>query len=110
MNKKKIYISLPISGRNIEIVKVECLNAKIEIENSGFEAVSPLEVSDDPNATYSEHMGKDIAALLDCDAAVFLDGWKQSKGCMLEHYACRIYAKHIFDGLNDFAINKYKLI
>ena len=101
MNKKKIYISLPISGRNIEIVKVECLNAKIEIENSEFEAVSPLEVSNDPNATYSEHMGKDIAALLDCDAAVFLDGWRDSKGCMLELFACRIYTKHIFYGLND---------
>ena len=47
--------------------------------------------TNDPNATYSEHMGKDIAALLDCDAAVFLDGWRDSKGCMLELFACRIY-------------------
>ena len=82
--------------------------SKIEIESGGFEPVSPLDVSPD-EATYPEHMGKDIAALLNCDAAVFLDGWKNSKGCVLEHCACKIYKKHIFYGLNDFVTNKYKL-
>lgn len=110
MNKKKIYISLPISGRSIEAVKSECSHAKIDIENRGFEAVSPLEVSDDPDATYSEHMGKDIAALLDCDAAVFLDGWIGSKGCMLEFHTCQIYSKHIFCGVKDFVENGPKLM
>lgn len=41
---KKVYISLPISGRNIESVKTDCLISKIEIESGGFEPVSPLEV------------------------------------------------------------------
>lgn len=102
---KRIYISLPISGRNIEEVKKACLDAKAKIEKCGYEAVSPLEVSDNPSATYSEHMGKDIAALLDCDAAVFLDGWMGSKGCTLEFYTCQIYGKHILYGLNSFAPN-----
>ena len=55
-------------------------------------------------------MGKDIAALLNCDAAVFLDDWQLSSGCNLERRACEIYNKIVFDGLNDFATNKYKLI
>lgn len=109
MNKKKIYISIPISGRNIERVKADCLNAKIVIEYSGFEAVSPLDVSPDSKSTYAEHMGNDIAALLNCDAAVFLDDWQLSSGCKLERRACEIYDKLIFNGLDDLEDNKQRM-
>lgn len=91
----KIYISIPITGQDIEQVEARLIFAKAVLERKGHTPVSPLDVSDNPNASYAEHMGRDISALLDCDAVVFLDGWEESKGCALEHAAAKIYNKLI---------------
>lgn len=96
----KIYISLPITGHDIEEVEASCIYASGVIQAKGHTPVSPLDVSPDPAATYAEHMGNDITALLLCDAALFLDGWRQSKGCRLEHAAAEIYEKKIFYSLD----------
>lgn len=97
----KIYISLPISGRDIEEVEAGCIFATGVIEKKGHTAVSPLEVSPNPDASYAEHMGNDIAALLECDAVLFLDGWECSKGCQLEHKAAELYGKTIYYKLEE---------
>ena len=89
------YISLPITGHDIEEVEASCIYASGVIQAKGHTPVSPLDVSPDPDATYAEHMGNDIEALLCCDAVVFLDGWRESKGCRLEHAAAKIYNKLI---------------
>lgn len=91
----KVYISLPITGHDIEEVEARCIFAKSVLKKKGHTPVSPLDVSDNPDASYAEHMGRDISALLDCDAVVFLDGWRKSKGCALEHAAAKIYNKLI---------------
>lgn len=101
MKKKKVYISLPITGQDFDEVEARCVFTSGVLEKLGFEAVSPLEVSNDPEAAYEEHIGKDITALLKCDAVIFLDGWKKSKGCNLEHEAARIYGKIIFHSLDE---------
>lgn len=89
----KIYISLPISGHEISKVRELAERVKEEIKNMGHVPISPLEVSTDENAPYSEHMGKDIAALLECDAVMFAGDWRKSKGCQLEYHAASIYGK-----------------
>lgn len=93
MSKKKVYISLPITGHNIEGVEKRCKSACELIEQLGFDAVSPLEVSSNPDASYEEHIGRDITALLQCDAVIFLEGWNYSNGCSLEYSAAGIYEK-----------------
>lgn len=102
----KIYISLPITGHDIEEVEASCIYAKAVIEKKGHEAVSPLEVSPDPESTYAQHMGNDIAALLECDAVLFLDEWATSKGCRLEHRAAIIYDKSLYIDLDQIPNNK----
>lgn len=87
----KIYISLPITGHDIEEVEARCIFAKAVIEKKGHTPVSPLDVSPDPDVTYSQHMGNDIAALLECDAVLFLDGWEYSRGCKLEFMTALLY-------------------
>lgn len=67
--------------------------AKEVLVKNGYIPVSPLEVSSNPDASYSVHMGKDIEALLECDAVYFLRGWSASKGCQLEYEAAKIYNK-----------------
>lgn len=96
----KIYISLPITGHDIEEVEASCIYASGVIQAKGHTPVSPLDVSPDPDATYAEHMGNDIEALLCCDAVLFLDGWRTSKGCRLEHEAANIYDKETFYSLD----------
>ena len=55
----KIYISLPITGHDIEKVEASCIYASGVIQAKGHTPVSPLDISPDPDATYSEHMGND---------------------------------------------------
>ena len=86
----KIYISLPISGKDIEEVKLKARETAVLLEEDGhipitpFEVspnpnATPFEVSPNPNATYAEHMGKDIQALLECDAAMFLQSGQRKE-------------------------------
>ena len=82
----KIYISLPITGHDIEEVEASCIYAS--------------DISPDPDATYSEHMGNDIEALLNCDAVLFMENWRTSKGCRLENAAAEIYDKQVFYSLD----------
>lgn len=68
----KVYISLPITGHDIEEVEARCIFAGAVLEKKGH-----------------------VAALLECDAAVFLDGWETSRGCRLEFWAARTYGKEV---------------
>lgn len=90
----KIYISLPISGRPMDEVRNESEKTKAKIEELGHG--QPAGRVPRPRRPYSEHMGKDISALLECDAIVLLEGFLVSRGCLLEKEAARIYGKHIF--------------
>lgn len=92
---KKVYISLPISGLQIEMVKQNAEKAAEYLRKAGYEPVTPFDVSPNEEVSYAHHMGKDIEALLECDAVLFLRGWKYSKGCQLERYAAMIYNKEI---------------
>lgn len=90
--KKKVYISVPISGRDMKDVEADVERLRGIIEEWGMEAVSPLEVSPGgDDVSYAEHMGRDITALMGCDAALFAKGWEMSKGCALELYVAVHY-------------------
>lgn len=91
----KVYISLPITGHPIDEVRKKADLAKQQLSDMGHEPVSPLDVSPDPDAPYNEHIGRDISALLQCEAVLFLDGWMTSRGCRLEMEAALIYKKEI---------------
>ena len=45
-------------------------------------------------------MGNDIEALLNCDAVLFMENWRTSKGCRLENAAAEIYDKQVFYSLD----------
>lgn len=97
-----IYISLPITGQDIEMVEARAEFAAGAIEGLGHKPVNPLEFGEGEGKSYGEYLGKDIAAIIDrCDAVVFLDGWESSRGCMLEFSAAKIYHKIVFMNLNS---------
>lgn len=91
---KKIYISIPITGQDIEAVEARIIFAEAVIKKKGHEPVSPL--NQDTTQDYSVLMGNDIQKLLQCDAVLFLNGWEKSRGCRLEYAAATIYGKMIY--------------
>lgn len=93
--KKKVYISIPISGKDITEVKLHLGLVKNGLISNDYEPVTPFDVSPDSNASYAEHMGEDIQALLECNAVFFCRGWQDSKGCQAEYEVARIYGKQM---------------
>lgn len=94
-NEMKIYVSLPISGHDIEETKEYAEKVKKFLEERCDEVITPFDVCDEEGKTYSYYMGRDIEALLECDAVFFTPDWQESKGCMAEFELARIYGKKI---------------
>lgn len=92
-NRKKVYISIPISGKDITEVNLHVDLAKKGLESNDYNPITPFDASPDSNASYAEHMGRDIQAILECDAVYFCRGWQDSKGCQAEYEVAKIYGK-----------------
>ena len=104
MKRKRIYISIPISGHDIEEVKAKAIDIIERLLWDVFElkkgrnrpdVITLFDVCPEPDKPYSYYMGKDIEALLECDAIFLCEGWQNSKGCMTEFEVARIYNKQI---------------
>lgn len=89
----KIYISLPITGYDLQERKQYAENVKKRLRQiyPEGEIITPFDVSSDPSLPYEELIGKDIAALLTSDMVYVCNGSNHSKGCRLERYAALIY-------------------
>jgi len=93
--KKKIYISLPITGKDISQV-IEHVNLERKmLQNCGWNVITPFDLKWNPNESESYYMGNDIESLLECDSIYMCKGWQNSKGCMAEFEVARIYGKEI---------------
>lgn len=93
MKKTKVYISLPISGHDIEQVKKRAEEVKLRIQNDRVEAVTPFDVCNEKDRPYSYYMGRDIEALIECDGIYVCNGWHLSKGCQAEVHVAVVYDK-----------------
>lgn len=91
----KVYISLPISGFPLDIVKKRADQYKKRLQADGHEAITPFDVCSEPSQSYSFYMGRDIEALIDCDAIYLAPGWHGSKGCTAEYEVARVFNKTI---------------
>lgn len=91
--KKKLYISLPITGHDIEAVKHRAALAK-KYHSEKYDVITPFDVCTE-GESYASCMGKDIQALLECDAIHLMTGWNKSRGCMAEFHVAQVYNKII---------------
>lgn len=96
---KRYYISLPISGYDLAERKQCAICAEKQIADrypKPLQVITPFTVCPEADKPYSYYMGKDVEALLECDAVFFCKGWQNSKGCMAEFAVARIYGKELF--------------
>lgn len=92
----RVYVSVPISGRDINDAKKQAESVKNILRYAGHEVITPFDVVPNPpripeREQYAYCMGKDVEALLTCDAIAMCEGWQDSKGCRAEHHIAMIY-------------------
>ncbi|MBQ5839522.1 MAG: DUF4406 domain-containing protein [Bacteroidaceae bacterium] len=97
----KVYVSVPISGRPISEAKRQAESVKNILSKAGHEVITPFDVVPNPpdmpdKEQYAYCMGKDIEAILNCDAMAMCEGWMDSKGCTAERFVAIVYGKKFF--------------
>ena len=91
----KVFISQPMTGlTNEEILKVR--NETITyLKDSSIFLPKEIEFIDsfieDSNEKPLYLLGKALEKLSTADVCVFVDGWKESRGCRIEHECCVQY-------------------
>lgn len=91
----KFYISIPITDRPLHVATAHAERIKVRLRELGHEAITPFEVCPEPDMPYPYYIGRDIEALLGCDAICLGLDYQHSQGCQLEKEAARIYKKRI---------------
>ncbi len=81
----KVYISLPITGKDIEEQKRHAEDVASFLTAAGHTPVSPFDNGLDADASYEDHLREDTKMLLGCDAVCMCKGWHLSCGCTFEH-------------------------
>ena len=105
MNKKKIYISLPIAFHE-DTVYQRNQDAKdyLSKKYKKYEWVSPIDQNHIDDEALGNHltldrtayyMGKDIEQVILCDAILMCPGWENSKGCQCERFVAEMYGKEV---------------
>lgn len=102
----KIYISIPISGKDLAIQQALAAQIAERIKALGHEPVNPFDTPLAPpewseQKKYAYYMGEDIKRLLMCDAVYFCEEWRGSNGCLLEFNAAQIYGITRYVNIND---------
>lgn len=97
---KKLFISQPMRGKTDEEILNErekaikeaekFLNEPIEIIDSFFQD-APIDVKP------LWYLGKSIELLADADIAFFAQGWKDARGCIIEHLCAEKYGIQIIE-------------
>lgn len=93
--KMKMYLSLPITGRDLGQVKEYAKRLKAKWVGKGFDVVTPFEVVPIDGMPYEYCMGKDIEELMKCDGIILCHNWFSSKGCRAECSVAQVYGKII---------------
>lgn len=107
MKTIKIYVSLPISGKEDTVMeryltakgRIELIFGAADTKDYKLEVVPPLDIDKigTPEQDYTKPLsywiGEDIKLLMECDAVYFCDGYGESRGCQLECRCVQLYKK-----------------
>ena len=89
--KKKCYISGKITELPNEVATKNFREASLYAQFLGYEPINPMEIipnGDEPKSEkekWSWYMKADLKEMMDCDAILMQNNWKDSKGAIVEH-------------------------
>lgn len=103
----KVFISLPMKGRTDEEILAEIDSAKAKAMKE-----VPLHYAEDDHITFIDsflkdydpgdvqfkplaYLGKSLQLMANADTCCFAPGWKEARGCKIEHDAAIAYGLHI---------------
>lgn len=91
----RIYLSHPFGGKEENRERAAAI-AKFyrdvwAAEGKDYELINPLEYLEPLSEGVPERQMLKLAVNLlnSCDAVLFADGWRKSRGCRLEHFAAK---------------------
>lgn len=106
----RIYISGPMTGyENFNFDEFNKMENDILINFDWVSVVNPVAISKKveevkKNPTYEDYLREDCRGLIDCDAVILLDGWRNSGGCQKEVSIARFLNIPCFENWNDLVI------
>lgn len=97
---KKVFISQPMRGKSESEIKLERKNLVEEVEKLGGKVVDSVFPEIEKDGYTSEpllYLGESLKMLAKSDIAVFMPGWKEARGCCIEHLCCERYDINIIE-------------
>lgn len=100
-----IYISAPITGRTKDDIEFCFAYAKTQLEYYGHKTINPYAIGKMlPELTHEQYLAIDEAIIRNAaDAVYFFAGWRESKGCQLEHKLAEDLGLVIFEDISEVA-------
>ena len=93
----RVMISQPMHGKTTEQIETERKQLVEELEKQGHEVVNTIFAEETPKDcdTALYYLSKSIEAMGKVDAVVFMPGWADARGCMIENQIALAYGKFI---------------
>ncbi len=93
----KIMISQPMQGKTEKQIRDERKELVKQLEKEGHEVIDTIFAKESPKEsdTALYYLSKSIEAMSKVDAIVFMRGWNNARGCVIEHEIARMYGKFI---------------
>ena len=115
----KVMISMPMAGKHDEAVfmnssvKEEYNNIVEQFKKLHIEVVDTYFTDDISNISRPDiyFLAKSILAMQDVDAVYFADGWRNARGCEIEHQVCMKYGiKTLYSDFLNYGENNQGII
>ena len=111
---KKIFISLPMRDRSLDEIRAdmtdifEMVKSTCSVDDEPVEMIDTIWLDEPTTDILNEgvwYLGRSIQALAEADVAVFHPGWREARGCIIEHMVCAMYNIPYYDISMDYKEN-----
>ena len=101
---KKAMISQPMNGIKEEEILATRERAFSWLHENGYEVIDSCFTNNafDEGTTKNDrknaplfYLGKSIEKMSLCDTVYFCDGWRNARGCQVEHFAAKSYGLNV---------------
>lgn len=98
--KKTAFISQPMKGKTAEAIRKERRRIEEMLILNGYKPVDSVfesfpEAEEKYKTPALAYLAKSLDLLAQCDAVCFAPGWKNARGCQIEHTCAEQYGIEI---------------